>query len=785
MENKSNIIQGEKYRFTILSEILIRLEYSETGEFLDELTELVRNRNFTVPKFNVKEDDKFLVIETNYFKLEYIKNKPFVGTKFLPEQNLKVLLKDTDRYWYYNHIEARNFKSIGYSLDNLEFAKQTQKGLYSTDGFVSIDDSKSLILKNNEFFKRNNKNLDIYLFMYKRDFGFCLRDYFNLTGKPNMIPRYMFGNIWNKNAYYTDQNIKEIISKFNKNNIPINYILLGNKWHSKTDQEYGLSWNNDLFVDYNKFIDYLKQKNIYLGVTINPIIINNKEKKYEEFINKIGGEKKEQISLNIFNKNMVDTYLNTFIEPLVNNGVNGFLLDYDNAKDLYTLRIMNYYHNNYFNQKNLKNPILSRNSLINAHSLNSIYTGKTIVSWKLLNSLPEYISSACNNGLSFISADIGGYYGGVEDDELYRRFIEFGTFNPILRLSSDISHYYKREPWKWDVHTLSIATYYLRLRAMLIPYLYTEAHNYTETGIPIIQPLYYNYPEVYDELDYRNEYYFGRSLFVCPITKPKDIIMNRTIQSIFLPRGIWYDFKTGIKYIGNKRYISFYKDEDYPVFATQGSIIPLAKLNEENLNNSNNPDGFEIHIFPGKSNTYTIYEDDGITTNKEKFVKTIIEYNYMLNNYTVIIRQDITDSTLIPNIRSYKIKFRNTRLPNDIQIYVGEDKLENFKYYIDENDFVIDIERINSYKQITINCKGQDIEIDAVRLINKDIDDILSDLKIKTLLKAEINKIMFGDLETNKKRIQIRKLKKQGLHPRYINMFLKLLEYISETKEEV
>ena len=763
MNDKTNIIIGKNYRFTILSEILIRLEYSETGDFLDEYTELVKNRNFAIPQFNVQQDEKFLVIETSYFKLEYIKEKSFIGTKFIPEQNLKVLLKDTDKYWYYNHVEARNFKSIGYSLDNIENITLKTKGLYSTDGFVSIDDSNSLIIKDNQFFRRNNKNIDIYLFMYKRDFGACLRDYFNLTGKPKMIPRYMFGNIWNKNSYYTDQNIKDLINKFNKNN-----------------NEYGLSWNNDLFIDYNKFIDYLKLKNIYLGVTINPININKNEKNFETFINNIKEEKKENINLNIFNKNVMDNYFNSFIEPLINNGVNGLLIDYNNNKDLYTLRVMNYYHSLYFKNKNLKNPVLSRNGLINTHNLNSIYTGKTIVSWKVLEKLPEYITSACNNGLSFISSDIGGYYGGIEDDELYRRFIEFGTFSPILRLSSDNSHYYKREPWNWDVHTLSIASYYLRLRSMLIPYLYTEAYKYTETGMPIIQPLYYNYPEIYDEIEYRNEYYFGTSLLVCPITKSKDTVMNRTIHKMFLPKGIWYDFKTGIKYIGNKRYISFYKDEDYPVFATQGSIIPLAKLNEENLNSSKNPDGFDIHIFPGKSNTYTIYEDDGITLDKESFVKTIIDYNYMLNNYTVIIRQDITNREIIPSIRSYKIKFRNTRLPNEVTIYIGEDKLEDYKYYLDENDFVIEINRVNSYKQITINCKGQDIEIDAVRIINKDIDEIISDLKIETVLKGKVNNIMFSDIEIKKKRIEIRKLKKVGLHPKYINMFLKLLEYLEE-----
>ena len=186
--NNTNIIQGKNYRFTILSEILIRMEYSETGVFLDETTEFARNRNFTMPKFKVEQDERFLVIETNYFRLEYAKEKSFEGTKFVPEQNLKVLLKDTDKYWYYNHIEARNFKSIGYSLDNTENITLNNKGLYSTDGFVSIDDSNSLIIKNDEFYQRSTKEIDIYLFMYRRDFGLVLRDYFTLTNKPTMIP---------------------------------------------------------------------------------------------------------------------------------------------------------------------------------------------------------------------------------------------------------------------------------------------------------------------------------------------------------------------------------------------------------------------------------------------------------------------------------------------------------------------------------------------------------------------------------------------------------------------
>jgi len=106
MNEQSNILVGEHYRFTVLSDILIRMEYSESGKFLDECTEFVRNRNFLKPKFNVHQDEKYLVIETSYFRLEYIKEKPFYGNKIVPEQNLKVILNGTDKYWFFGHLNA-------------------------------------------------------------------------------------------------------------------------------------------------------------------------------------------------------------------------------------------------------------------------------------------------------------------------------------------------------------------------------------------------------------------------------------------------------------------------------------------------------------------------------------------------------------------------------------------------------------------------------------------------------------------------------------------------------
>ena len=81
---------------------------------------------------------------------------------------------------------------------------------------------------------------------------------------------------------------------------------------------------------------------------------------------------------------------------------------------------------------------------------------------------------------------------------------------------------------------------------------------------------------------------------------------------------------------------------------------------------------------------------------------------------------------------------------------------------------------------LIINCKGNDIEVEPVNLINNDIAYIIDDLEIETTLKEKADAIMFSDMSISKKRIEIKKLKKYKLEPKFITLFLKLLEYIKE-----
>ena len=784
LADEKAIFKGEKYRITLLTDRLVRLEYSEDGVFYDGLTEQVLNRKFKVPEFTIQEDNKFLELTTKYFKLAYVKNKPFAASMVAPDANLKVTLLNTDKVWYFTHPEARNFKGTAVSLDDNSSKAAFKNGLYSTDGFASLDDSTSLLInESGELVMPTAKRVDTYLFMYRRDFGLCLHDYFALTGRPAMIPRYALGIWWNKDEIYSFEDIKKLLREFTKNKIPCSILLLGNNWHNKTElNKTGFTFNRTLFPDPLELVKFLHERGIRIGVCIDPTEgVSPNEEYYEAMKNVLGIAEENTIPFNAFDNRYLMAYFHVIIQSLNNYGLDFYWIDYFNKKDMYTLRALNYYHfNDYKKDPKRRGLILSRNGLVASHRYPIHYSGQTIVSWDTLRLLPFYNSTASNIGVSWWSHDIGGYKDGVEDGELYTRFVQLGTFSPIFRFSAKQGHYYKREPWKWDVHTLNIVRDYCTLRHRLIPYLYAEAYKYYQTGLPLVQPLYYQTPEIYDEPLYRNEYYFGGELFVAPITVKKDLVMNRAVEKIYLPNGMWYDFKTGKKFPGNKRYVAFYKDEDYPVFAHAGSIIPLGEL-EENINVTNPPKRLEIHVFPGQSNTFKLYEDDGYSSLFESgyYIMTTIDYNYLQNNYTLIIRPVEGKTGIIPAMRDYKIRFRNTREADDVICYINRE-VANTENYIEDNDFIVEVKNVPTTSQLTINCKGRDIEIDAVRIINEEIDSIISDLLIETRLKEKIANIIFSDLDIKKKRIEIRKLKKDGLESLFIRMFLKLLEYMNE-----
>lgn len=787
LAKKEAIFQGKRYRITILSERLIRLEYQKDGQFNDMATQLVINRDFDLPAFEVKEDVSFIEIKTKNFKLTYAKEQEFKGTALNTMKNLSVHIEGSGNIWYYGHPEVRNFHGSNVSLENFDKPNKTNNGLYSVEGFVSIDDSQNLRLDSNgTIINETRDGVDLYVFAYGKDFGFCVGDYFKLTGMPSLVPRYVLGNWWCRDLPYTSEEILEITKNFLKHDMYLSVFLLSDNWHIKEtdkvkDAKTGFTFNNKLIADPAKLIEDLHSAGIRLGLSVNPKEgIKEHEIFYEEFKKYVAPGEDGTIAFNPRDPRFLDVYLKVMLHPLENMGVDFFWNDYDEIKDLKNLWILNHYqYNDLARNQGKRGMILARNSMIAAHRYPVLYSGQTQVSWSNFKLLPFFNLSASNIGVSWWSHDVGGHHGGIEDPELYIRSVQLGTFSPIMRFHSSGGKYYKREPWRWDHRTREIVNNYLKQRHELTSYLYTEAYKYHKFGKVIFQPLYYVFPKAYDDDLYRNEYFFGSELFVTPIVNKKEPIMDRTIHRFYLPEGTWYDFYTGKKYLGNKKYITFYKEEDYPVFAKKGSIIPLSL--KSNTNNTSNPSELEIQVFPGQNNTYNLYEDDGISSLYKEgyYLLTQIDYNYLPNNYTLIIRALEGKSGIVPDKRSYKIRFRNTKYSEEVKTYYKTEEIPN-NSYVDNNDFVVEVNDVSTIGQLTINCKGNDIEIDAARVMNEDIDEIIKDLMIPTLIKESIAEIIFGPLELSEKRIALRKLKKQGLDQSFIKLFLKLLEYASQ-----
>lgn len=760
ISNKESCIIGNKYRITILTPRLARLEYTPSGKFIDDPTALVINRTFPKTPYGITESETLIQIDTGIFTITYVKDKDFKAGNL--GSNLKAVINNTTIEWQMNSPQVKNLRGINYSIDSIKDKIILDTGLYSLDGYAVVKDNTPVLTENDIFIPREEGSKDIYLFMYNKDFDGCLNDYFTLTGYPNLIPRYALGAWWYKNDNYTSKDIISLVDRFNKDNIPISIFLLGDSWRG----------NNNYIpsIDLKNVSNYLTQKNIKLGVTINPNLeIAKGTNEYNLISNYTNEEKFKFIPLS---NEKLGIYLNMFINNLEMQGVELYSIDYNNPNDKIDLWKFAHYHHGKIETRGKRGLSLTRNHGIAVHRYPIIWSGKTLVNWTTLNLLPRYNLQGYNVGVSFIAHPIGGYHNGIEEAELYLRYIQFACFSPIFLLASEGGKYYKREPWKWNPIIENDIINFMNLRYKLIPYIYTESYNYHKTGKGIVKPFYYDYPKILDDVQYKNQYFFGQNLFVSPITNKKNIVIDRVMKKIFVPDGIWFNLLDGKQYNGAKYYTNFYRDEDYPVFVKAGSIIPMNYNIKEDI-----PSTLELNIYPLNDGTYNLYEDDGITNNYKKgmYMITNFSYNYEKDNYTLKISKSEGKNLL--SKRNYLLRFKNTK--NIKAVYI-EDKSITYNCYYDKNDFIIQINNLIVGRDLEVNIKGENVLVSSIRLINEDIKEILYDLAINTSLKDKLDEILFSDLDVKKKRIKIRKLKKKGLDSKYIKIFINLLEYIQK-----
>ena len=388
ISNPESVFIGNNYRITVLTERLIRLEYNPNGLFYDNKTQWVSFRNFPKPDFEVNQDEKYLVIKTKYFTLSYTKGKNFDGGKIVPSANLKIDLNGTDRSWYYKHPEVKNYKGLMVGLDGSEADLKLRNGLYSLDGFSTIDDSNTYIYNDkDQLLKRSEQGIDIYLFMYGNDFNLALKDYFKLTGMPPMIPRYALGNWWCRDLTYNEEDILAVVNSFEKREIPLSVFLLDKDWHIRTSEDKkvldtGYTFNKELVPNPKELITQLHEKNIRIGLQYDPTNgIYPHEEYYPEISKHFNVLDNKIIAFDPLNPVLLEAISKFLLTPLRNIGVDFFWNDYKTTdKGLDSLWFINHYLLNSNKEDYSYRPMtLARRGLIAPHLQPITYYLKTRV----------------------------------------------------------------------------------------------------------------------------------------------------------------------------------------------------------------------------------------------------------------------------------------------------------------------------------------------------------------------------------------------------------------------
>lgn len=721
------VVAGEKYRITVLTEQMVRIEYSPTGEFVDQQTQTVLNRRFPVPEFRVTDHGSSVEVTTSHLIVTYEKDKPFSGTTLNIQMIGNPYLRKSGTWFYGDKgLESMgNLKGTASTLDNAvgdTYYKDSKdetkvwgepdrpvelcEGLMSKNGFTVIDDSASLVFDESGWVHPAPEgHQDIYFLNYGRDYLGILDVFFRLTGKTPMLPRYALGNWWSRFHKYTQEEYLALLERFRAEGIPISVGVLDMDWHYvDIDPKYGkgwtgYTWNRELFPDPAGMIKKIHEDGMHLSLNVHPADgVRAHEEMYLEMAKDLGVDYEHEapIPFDVTSPSFMEAYFKYLHHPNEENGVDFWWIDWQQGSNSKIpgydpLWMLNHYH--YIdNARNGLRPMdFSRYAGLGSHRYPIGFSGSTFITWESLDFQPYFTANALNVGYGWWSHDIGGHRNGYRDDELTTRWVQFGVFSPIMRLHSSDETFTGKEPWKFCADAERVMRRFLTLRHQLVPYTYTMNHRFYAENRPFIEPIYYEHPGTEEAYRYRNEYYFGSQLLVNPITSKSDPETKTGSVKTWLPEGIWFDLFTGMVYRGG-RTIKMHRDIDtIPVLGKAGGIIPTESA-ETVSSRTDNPEYLVVKVFCGADGSFQLYEDDGISLGFEQgeFVTTDFALHWGESKvFTVDPSQGKLG--LIPQVRDYDLEFYGVA-PDAVQTVTVGGKAQPYCKAYDEKRHILTVQ---------------------------------------------------------------------------------------------
>ncbi|MBN2236753.1 MAG: DUF5110 domain-containing protein [Bacteroidales bacterium] len=538
------------------------------------------------------------------------------------------------------------------------------------------------------------------------DFEAINENYTLLTGRQPLPPRWALGNLQSRMAYRTQRELEGIVDSMQKKDFPLDAVIIDFYWFGDSIKGGlgNLKWYKKNWPQPEKMIADFKAKGVKTILITEPMVIDTsywfthgdtmnlfaKNAKGETYIMKdfyFG----PGALMDIFKQETKDWFWEQY-DKQIKIGVAGWWGDLGEpethpsdmihvngtADEVHNIfghewekMLFEKYRENYPNKRLFH---LNRAGAAGSQRYSIFpWSGDVSRSWSGLEAQLPLMLNMSISGLGYSSSDLGGFALGEKDEELYTRWLQFGTFNPIFRPhGSGIPS----EPIFFSEETQTIVRETIKLRYRLMPYIYTLSYQNTKYGIPLVKPLFYLEPKNKAFSNYSDAYLFGDAFLVAPITQ-----LGQEAKSIQLPQGKWYDFYSDIVYYGAQELTINTSKQHIPVFVKEGSLIPMAP---DFYTTDDYPDDLIVHYYP-KQNAETkaqLFEDDGcsfsaieqeeyqltnlVASNSSKLLHLVIEKQVenkkkidLLRNLTVVIHAfDDTPKRIFVNGRILKEKKR-------------------------------------------------------------------------------------------------------------------------------
>lgn len=557
------------------------------------------------------------------------------------------------------------------------------------------------------------KNINYY-FINGNNADEVISGYRKLTGKAPIFPIWAYGFWQSRERYKTQEELLDVVRKFKELKIPIDNIVLD--WRYWCDSAWGShEFDKSRFPSPSEMIETLHTDlKTRIMISVWPKFyegiehFNEMKEKGFLYMRNIELKRKDWVGYvstfyDAFNPEARKLFWKQVDEHLNSLGFDAWWLDAtepdmeSNHNLEERARMMNptylgpgevffngyslVHSHGFYEGLRTKDPnkrvfILTRSAFAGQQRYSAAtWSGDVASRWSdLADQIPAGLNF-CIAGIPYWTHDIGGFAveqrfekPSKEDLEEWRelntRWYQFGAFCPIFRVHGQFPY---REIFNIapNNHPAYISMlYYNKLRYKLIPYIYSLAGLVYLYDYTMMRPLIMDFINDENIRNIHDQYMFGPTLMVCPVTKYK--ARNR---EVYLPKGQgWFDLYTGKYYEGGRNYTVDAPYEKIPVFAKEGSMLLMYK---EIQNTSEYLfDTIKVIIFGEKNASFKFYIDDGLTNNYERGDYNLIEINYESAQKTLTLKQ-LDKNKLIKE----KIYFEIFRISKDNPI--GIDDIKN------------------------------------------------------------------------------------------------------------